>query len=118
MHRSKLKNAYIINLRKGCFQWLNVKYLFDNKKFWKTIKPYFSDKGLNSNKLLMREEDHLISDEKELTNLMNSLCINTTSELDLKKYTERNFPYYNYNFGCGLREVSISSKYETIKGDF
>lgn len=49
---------------------------------------------------------------------MNSFCINTTSELDLKKYTERNFPYYNYNFGCDLREVSISSKYKTIKRDF
>ena len=28
----------------------------DNCKFWKTIKPYFSNKGLNLNKLLLKEK--------------------------------------------------------------
>ena len=26
------------------FHNLNLRYLYDNKKFWKTIKPYFSNK--------------------------------------------------------------------------
>ena len=37
--------------------------LTDNKK---TIKPFFSNKGLNSNKLMLREKDVLIYDEKAL----------------------------------------------------
>ena len=38
--------------KKGYFQNINAKDLSDSKKFWKTIKPYFSNKTLNSNKML------------------------------------------------------------------
>ena len=76
MHRSKLKNIYnkkrtdvnwanykkqrnfcvtlLRRTKKEYFQNLNVKDLSDNKKFWKTIKSYFSNKGLNSNKMLLK----------------------------------------------------------------
>ena len=37
------------------FQNLNVKDLSENKTFWITIKPYFSNKGLKSNKMLLKE---------------------------------------------------------------
>ena len=69
MHRSRLKNIYIRkrndkNLenykkqRNFCydllrktkteyFKNLKVEDLSDNRKFWKTIKPYFSNKSLN-----------------------------------------------------------------------
>ena len=46
-----------------------MKDLTNNKKFWKTIKLFFSNEGLNSNKLLLREEDVLISDEKNFSHL-------------------------------------------------
>ena len=69
MHRSRLKNIYIRKrndkslenykkqrnfcydlLRKTkteYFKNLKVEDLSDNRKFWKTIKPYFSNKSLN-----------------------------------------------------------------------
>ena len=75
MHRSKLKNIYnkkrkdviwanykkqrnfgvtlLRRTKKEYFQNLDVRGLSNNKKFWKTLKPYFSNKGLNSNKMLM-----------------------------------------------------------------
>ena len=34
--------------KKDYFNNLDVNKLNDNKRFWKTIKPYFSDKGINS----------------------------------------------------------------------
>ena len=65
MHRSKLKNIlnkkrseddwtnyenqrnFCVNLvrktKKDYFQNLNIR---DNRKFWKTVKPYFTNKGL------------------------------------------------------------------------
>ena len=77
MHRSKLKNVYnkekadinwanykkqrnfcvtlLWGTEKKYFQNLNVKDLSDNKKFSRTIKPYFCNKGLNSNKMLLKE---------------------------------------------------------------
>ena len=52
------------------------------------MKPYFSNKVSNSNKLLLKEEGRLISNEKERVSLMDSFFINITTELDLKKDTE------------------------------
>ena len=55
------------------FKNLNVKDLSDNRKLWKTSKPYFSNKGFNSNKFLLKENDNLVSDEnQELATIMNN----------------------------------------------
>ena len=45
---------------------LNVKNLnVNNSKFWKTIKPYFSNKGSDSKKILLKKKGNLVSGEKE-----------------------------------------------------
>ena len=107
MHRSKLKSIYskkrtdvnwanykkqrnfcvtlLRRTKKEYFQNLNVKYLSDNKKFWKTIKPYFSNKGLNSNKMLLKEKGKLVSDEKQLASIINKFFIRITKSLKLKE---------------------------------
>ena len=63
----------------------------DNKKLWKTIKPLFSNKGLNSNKLVLREKDVVVADEKTLATLMNNYFVNITVNLDLKRDSEKFF---------------------------
>ena len=103
MHRSKLKNIFhktredwnnckkqrnfCVNLlcksKKDYFQKLNIKDMTDNKKFWKTIKPFFSNKGLNSNKLMLREEDVVVDYEKAY------YFVNITADLDLKRDSEK-----------------------------
>ena len=70
------------------FQKLNIKDLTDDKKFWKIIKPFFSNKGLNSNKLMLREKDVLIADEKAIAPLMNKCFVNIIADLDLKRDSE------------------------------
>ena len=109
MRRSKLKNIFhktrakedwnnykkqrnfcvnlLRNTKKDYFQKLNIKDLTDNKKLWKTIKPFFSNKGLNSNKLMLREKDVAVADEKALATLMNNF-VNVTAYLDLKRDSE------------------------------
>ena len=67
------------------FQKLNVKDLSDNRTFWKTLKPFFSNKGLNSNKLMLKENNRLITEEKELATVMNTFFVNIAESLDLKK---------------------------------
>ena len=51
----------------------------------KRIKPYFSNKGLNSSKLLLKDKGNLISDNKELANIMKNFLDNITNVLELKK---------------------------------
>ena len=112
IHRLKLKNIYnnikvnedweatnykkqrnffvnlLRNAKKDYFQKLNIKDLTDNKKLWKIVKPFFSNKGLSSNKLTLREKDVLITDEKTLATLMNKYFVNITADLDLKRDSE------------------------------
>ena len=112
MHRSKLK--HVIHKRndkiwenykkqkKFCvellrktkteyFEKLNMKYLSDNPKFWITVKPYFSNKCLNLNKLLLKEKGSFVSDEREIATIMNNLFINITKDLQLKTDSKDKF---------------------------
>ena len=67
---------------------MNIKDLTDNKKFWKTIKAFFSNKCLNSNKLMLREKVVVAGDEKALAALMNNYFVNITANVDLKRDNE------------------------------
>ena len=58
---------------KQYFAKLNVKDVADNKLFSKNVKPYFSDKGSNSIKITPVEKDKIITDEKQIANIMNEL---------------------------------------------
>ena len=60
------------------FLTLNKNDLSGNIKFWKTIKPLFSNKGLNFNKLMLKENNQLISEEKELATVMNTFFVKIT----------------------------------------
>ena len=54
----------LCNTKKGYFQKLNIKDLTNYEKFWKSSKPFFSNKCLNSKKLMLREKNVVVSDEK------------------------------------------------------
>ena len=36
---------------------LNIKGINHNKKFWKKTKPFFSDKGLETNSIVLKEKN-------------------------------------------------------------
>ena len=71
--------------KKEYFENINVKDINDNKNFWKTIKPFFSNKGLNTNKLMIIEKNNPISEESILANTMNQYFTSITKQLNLKK---------------------------------
>ena len=76
----KLNISYLTyllpNTKKDYFQKLNISYLTYNKKFWKIIKPFFRNKGLNSNILILREKNISTFDEKPLTTLRRKYFVN------------------------------------------
>ena len=112
MKRSQLKNRYNKNknyenwclckrqrifcvslLRKtksNYFKNVKMQDITDNKKSWKTIRPYFSDKGYNQIKITIVEKYSIITDEKKIATLMNNYFINITKNLDLKPSTDSN----------------------------
>ena len=53
------------------FSNIDIKSVSDTRIFWKTIKPYFSNKGLNSNKIFLSEKGRLIKDPVAIATTMN-----------------------------------------------
>ena len=100
--RSRMKNLYLKNktdlnwsnyktqrnfctnflrkTKKEYFSKLDIIKISDSKKFWKTIKPFFSDKGLNCNKMMLSENDQIISDETTIADTMNKYFVNITKK--------------------------------------
>ena len=51
---------------------LDVKKVVDGKKFWKTTKPFFSDKNVGKNVITLIEADKIIQDDSEIANIFNN----------------------------------------------
>ena len=98
--RSKLRNKFLnrrsltdenvynkqINTRlkkRQLYSNLNVNNAVDGKKFWKTIKTFFSDKSSNSEKISSIEKDRVIFDDSKIAEIFNQYFSNTVQDLGL-----------------------------------
>ena len=96
MIRSKLHNKYLkfpTDINNGAFKKqrnycvklfrtekkkyynLDNTSITDNKKFWKTIKPVFSDKRIGQQKIVLVENDDIISNDDKLANTFNTFFL-------------------------------------------
>ena len=132
MKRSKLKNKYdkkrnyenwslykkqrnyclslLRKTKKAYFEKLNIKEIGDNKTFWKTTWPYFSDKDNKSSKITLVENNIVIADKKRVSELMNKYFINITKNLNLKApiintTDDIQFLTKNYDNRISIREI-------------
>ena len=48
------------------FNKLNPSFVNDNKLFWKTVKPFFSNKDSSGSKIKLVEKDEVLQDDKKL----------------------------------------------------
>ena len=70
--------------KKAYFEKLNLNEIGDNKTFWKTVWPYFSDKDNKSSKTTLVENNVVIADEKRVADLMYKYFINIAKNSNLK----------------------------------
>ena len=68
------------------FSNIDIKSVSDTKEFWKTIKPYFSNKGLNFNKIFLSEKGRLIKDPVAVAKTMNDYFVNNMQTIGLKQF--------------------------------
>ena len=53
--------------RKLFYNKMNLSNINDNRRFWKTVKPFLSDKGMHTSKInLVNNDDEVISDDAVL----------------------------------------------------
>ena len=53
-----------------CYNKRNHMKVSDNKTFWKTVKSFFTDKGVNQDRILLTEENN-----NEISEKLNNLRI-------------------------------------------
>ena len=58
--------------------------LNDNKKFWKKMKPFFSVKSLQTNNIIFKDKNRLVTEISVIANTFNNHFINITNNLNLK----------------------------------
>ena len=71
--------------KKQYFNKIEVKNVTDNKKFWKTIRPKFSNKCKTANAMILVEDEKILQDEKAIANTFNNHFTDVTHSLGLKK---------------------------------
>ena len=135
MHRSKLKNNYnknpteenkilykrqrnfSVNLlrkeKKKYYNNLDMKIFQDNKKFWQTIKPLFSDKQHDIKRnIVIVENNSVISDNKEVAEKFNTFFIEAVDSLNIEPFNSPN--YNNSDLECDHDNIDIIiNRYKT-----
>ena len=121
MNRSRLKNRflkcpneeneikykkqrnYVVGLvkkeKKKYFSNLNLGKITDNKKFWKTVKPFFSEKSAMNKKIVLVEDNNITSDDKEVAVIMNTYFSNVIPLLDIQGYK------CSYTYNADIDEI-------------
>ena len=73
--------------RRDYYNNLDPKQITDNKKFWKTVLPLFSDKGGIRDKIMLLDNDEIISDSTVVAEIFNNY-FQTSGSLETLGITE------------------------------
>ena len=67
-HHTEIIVSLLKKTKKNYWNSLNEKDVSDNKTFWKTVKPFLSDKIVSKEQILLVENDEIISEDTKLQN--------------------------------------------------
>ena len=79
--------ALVRKTKKDFFKNLDYKVIADNKTFWKTLGPCFSEKSTTSANINLLEKD-LVQDNQEIANIFNSYFSNVVTCLNIPRYED------------------------------
>ena len=71
--------------RKKFYSQLDIKNITDNKLFWKTMKPFLSDKCTYASKISLFHNDNVISDDQELADIFNNFFEQIVDNLGIQE---------------------------------
>ena len=83
----KQRNLCTYLLRKAkrnYYSNLNPCKITDNKKFWKIVKPLFSDKAITKENITLVEKEDILQDEKIVAETFNSFFSNVVKNLKIE----------------------------------
>ena len=74
INRASRQNYFRENCKEG-----------NSKTFWKTVRPYISNKGVQSNDFMLKEGDDIITDAKTIASVFNEYFISITNEIGMNE---------------------------------
>ena len=81
-------------VKKSYFENLKPSSICDNKKFWKTVKPLFSDKIISTDNITLIENDVIVTEDKKVAEIFNSFFSNAVKNLNIDSYEHFSFDEY------------------------
>ena len=63
------------NVKKEFYGNLNTNVLTENRTFWKTVKPFLSEKSKKASKITLIENEKIVSEDKEIAKIFNDYFI-------------------------------------------
>ena len=114
---SKQRNYCVSLLRKtkkNYYNNLNEKKITDNKTFWKTVKPFLSDKTPSDEKINLIQKDKIIKTESKTANILNTFFSTIISNLNIPEYPVSD-PIFNYINDSILKSILKYKDHPDIK---
>ena len=118
-HKYKKQRNFCVKLlyktKQDYFNNIDIKSVCDTKKFWETIKPDFSNKGLNFNKIFLSEKGKLMKDPAVIATTMNDYFVNITETIGLKQFQ---FDHLSNLFEDHTSIIRIKSNLDNVSDKF
>ena len=70
--------------RKNYYNSLDIKNITDNKQFWKTTKPFLSEKIKTTSKIKLKDQDKIISNDDKVAEEFSTFFENAVKSLNIK----------------------------------
>ena len=124
-------SSILKSTKKTFLENLNINKITDSKKFWKTVKPFFTDKCKTSNNIISTEKYETLNDNKKISNTFNEYFTNiTTKGLNLResigninleneescKKIKKNFGNENFSFEA-VSKKDVSNLIRELPGN-
>ena len=77
--------SMIRNAKKSFYENLDPKLITDNKKFWKQVKPFFSDKTPHCNNITLLEQDEIVNDNTACAEILNNFFSEVVYDLNIDR---------------------------------
>ena len=70
-------------VKRDFYNQLDISEVTDNKKFWKTVKPFISDKSSSKSRITLIEDGKIMSNESEVAETFNNFFVTITDSLGI-----------------------------------
>ena len=84
-HQRNYCNRLCKREKKKFYNNLNLNEITDNKKFWKTMKPFFGDKGGSKDQIVLVEGDKILNKDAEIAQTLNDFFDDAVRSLGISE---------------------------------